>query len=690
VSVEVGSAYVTLIPSAKGFASKMQSELGGEVATLGSKGGEEYSKGFGARAKSGIAGAAKGMFAPLIGAAAGLFAFDKAKDFLKDTVAEARNASVVTARTANVMQRMGDDAWTSAEDIEKLTTSLADKSGMDDETVRSGENLLLTFGNIRDEAGKGNKIFDQTAGLMVDMSKAMGSNVKGAAIQLGKALNDPVRGVTALTRVGVSFTQGQKDQIKALVDSGKTLQAQKIVLGEVKKEFGGAAAAMTTPAQRAGVEWGRLKVLLGSLLLPVINKVENVLATKVIPAVTQFVTQMQSGTGAGGRFAADLKSIGSALANVAGFLNRHRVAVIAVVAGYAAYRAILVATAAAQRIQTAVESVSTTVKAANNAVQAIGNSYLANWLGVKALELAAWVRSTAATVASTTALVASTVAQKAAALASKAWAAAQWLLNAAMDANPISLVVVAIAALVAAFVIAYKKSATFRAIVQGAFNGVKDAARALGSAAVSVFNGIRSALGKVGAAAGTVKNTIVGAFNDVWNSIKGFPAKVASLGGKMLSAGKNLASNVVNGIKTIGGDAGDIAKSIVNDIIGFLNNILPHHIGINKGPIHIDVPLFPNLPLLATGGRATGGTLAVIGEGSEPETVMPDSLLGGFLERMTAAAVGSLPVAAGGGGAGSVALTITNWDEGVGFIEDVAGGVVDDARQMDRQTGRAK
>lgn len=53
-------------------------------------------------------------------------------------------------------------------------------------------------------------------------------------------------------------------------------------------------------------------------------------------------------------------------------------------------------------------------------------------------------------------------------MASKAWAAAQWLLNAAMTANPISLVIVALAALVAGIVIAYKQSTTFRDIVNGA------------------------------------------------------------------------------------------------------------------------------------------------------------------------------------------------------------------------------
>jgi TP901 family phage tail tape measure protein len=76
---------------------------------------------------------------------------------------------------------------------------------------------------------------------------------------------------------------------------------------------------------------------------------------------------------------------------------------------------------------------------------------------------------------STAATVAHTVAEKAAAVASKVWAAGQWLLNAALTANPIGIVVVALVALVAGLVVAYKKSDTFRKIVAGAWDHIKKA-----------------------------------------------------------------------------------------------------------------------------------------------------------------------------------------------------------------------
>ncbi|MFI2187996.1 phage tail tape measure protein [Streptomyces sioyaensis] len=72
------------------------------------------------------------------------------------------------------------------------------------------------------------------------------------------------------------------------------------------------------------------------------------------------------------------------------------------------------------------------------------------------------------------------------------FAGAQALLNAVMSLNPIALVVIAIAALVAAIVVAYNKSETFRSIVQGAFNGVKVAISAVGAAASWLWNTVLS------------------------------------------------------------------------------------------------------------------------------------------------------------------------------------------------------
>jgi hypothetical protein len=106
----------------------------------------------------------------------------------------------------------------------------------DDKAVQGAENMLLTF------TGIGPKAFRPATQAVIDLNAAMGGGDEGlqhTAIQVGKALNDPIKGVGALSRVGVSFTAQQKAQIKTLVDHNKTLDAQKIILAELNKEFGG-------------------------------------------------------------------------------------------------------------------------------------------------------------------------------------------------------------------------------------------------------------------------------------------------------------------------------------------------------------------------------------------------------------------------------------------------------------------
>jgi len=135
-------------------------------------------------------------------------------------------------------------------------------------------------------------------------------------------------------------------------------------------------------------------------------------------------------------------------------------------------------------------------------------------------------------------------------VATAAWTAAQWLLNAALSANPIGLVIVAVAALAAGIVIAYKESATFRAIVQGAMQGVVAAFNAVLAAASSVFNWIKGhwtiaalALGPVGfaiaqlaahfdevkAAASAAFSVVLGVIREVEGAIRGVISAVESL-----------------------------------------------------------------------------------------------------------------------------------------------------------------
>jgi len=197
----------------------------------------------------------------------------------KSFVQAATDQQKANAQTAAVIKSTGGAAHVTAKQIGELTGSLSKQTGIQDDVIQSGANMLLTFTNVRNEVGKGNDIFTQATKVVTDMSVALGQDMTQSAIQLGKALNDPIKGVTALQRVGVTFTEQQKNQIKVLVETGNTMGAQKIILAELTKEFGGSAAAQATSAGKMAVAWDNFKESAGNALLPVLNKVFGFLSS---------------------------------------------------------------------------------------------------------------------------------------------------------------------------------------------------------------------------------------------------------------------------------------------------------------------------------------------------------------------------------------------------------------------------
>lgn len=190
----------------------------------------------------------------------------------------------IAALTAQVIKSTGAAANVSAKQVGDLASAIAKKTGVDDEAIQSGENLLLTFTNVRNQVGKGNDVFSQATKVMTDMSVALGTDASGSAIQLGKALNDPIKGISALQRVGVSFTAAQKEQIKTLVETGDTLGAQKIILAELNKEFGGAAEAAATPLGKLQQRLGDVAEQVGGYLIPAVDKAATFFNDKLLPA----------------------------------------------------------------------------------------------------------------------------------------------------------------------------------------------------------------------------------------------------------------------------------------------------------------------------------------------------------------------------------------------------------------------
>lgn len=175
----------------------------------------------------------------------------------------AAQAEEVEAQLNAVLASTGMIAGVTAEDVKNLSSELAGLTKFEDEAITSAQNLLLTFTSISED------VFPETTEIVLDMSQALGQDLKASAVQVGKALQDPIEGVTALRRVGVNFSDVQQEMIKKLVESGDLLEAQKFILAELQKEFGGSAkAAGATFAGQITILKNRIGDLLEEALKP--------------------------------------------------------------------------------------------------------------------------------------------------------------------------------------------------------------------------------------------------------------------------------------------------------------------------------------------------------------------------------------------------------------------------------------
>lgn len=200
-----------------------------------------------------------------------------ALNFLKEANAEAEEAAKVSRLTDAAIKSTGGVANVTAAQLDELAASLSRKAAVDDETVQSAANVLLTFTKVRNEVGAGNDVFNQGAEAALNMSAALGQDLQAATTMVGKALNDPIRGITAMTRAGVQFTDQQKSQIAAMVETGDILGAQKVILGELGTQFGGAAEAAATGSQKLKVASDNLKEAIGSGLAPTVDRLGDAL-----------------------------------------------------------------------------------------------------------------------------------------------------------------------------------------------------------------------------------------------------------------------------------------------------------------------------------------------------------------------------------------------------------------------------
>jgi hypothetical protein len=210
----------------------------------------------------------------------------------KDSIGEAREAQKVGAISLAQVKATGRAANISAKGIRNLSGRISAKVGIDDEEIQAGANKILMYKNVRNELGRGNKIFDRATMGAVNLSAVTGTLTTNSKL-LGKVLNDPTKAITGLTKAGVKFTDQQIKQIGNFTKQGDLLRAQKIVLKQVEDRVGGVAAAQATWGEKSDVMLGNIQERFGTALLPVLDRTQRWFVREGGPAVDGFVDKFE-------------------------------------------------------------------------------------------------------------------------------------------------------------------------------------------------------------------------------------------------------------------------------------------------------------------------------------------------------------------------------------------------------------
>lgn len=159
--------------------------------------------------------------------------------FMKDSVALVQKENEVIGKLNATLKSTNHAAGLMSDELIELAQHLEEVNNFkfDDKDIIDAEGLLLTFTKINKQ------IFPETIQLAMDMSVRFEQDLKSSIIQIGKALQEPEKGITALRRVGVTFTDQQEKLIQSLIKENDLLGAQKIIMAELSTQISGSAAA---------------------------------------------------------------------------------------------------------------------------------------------------------------------------------------------------------------------------------------------------------------------------------------------------------------------------------------------------------------------------------------------------------------------------------------------------------------
>jgi hypothetical protein len=239
------------------------------------------------KAKSSFGGLNKTLGAVGLGLGLGQIA-----NYATNAVKGFEQAQIASSKLASVMQSMGVGMATQR--VDAYAESLQDLTAVDADIIKGAQTKLATFANLNKTIGVTGGAFDRATVAAIDLAAAGFGSIESNAVQLGKALNDPIKGISSLTRNGITFTAKEKLKIKTLVESNKTLEAQDLILKAIEKQVGGTAEAGVSVFDRLNRSMESVSDEVGKILLPYMKDFADFLMTDVVPNVKAFLADLSN------------------------------------------------------------------------------------------------------------------------------------------------------------------------------------------------------------------------------------------------------------------------------------------------------------------------------------------------------------------------------------------------------------
>lgn len=186
--------------------------------------------------------------------------------------AESRKADIQLKFMLENMQGISKATDNTIVRMAKYADRVSKATGIDDESVKAVQKKILVFKSLRKTADQLGGTFDRTTQAALDLAAAGFGEAEANAIKLGRVLEDPIKNMNALSRAGITFTNAEKDKIRKLVESGKLLKAQDMILKSIENRVGGLAEKSATPFEKMVQQFNEMGDTIGEAMLPYLEQ----------------------------------------------------------------------------------------------------------------------------------------------------------------------------------------------------------------------------------------------------------------------------------------------------------------------------------------------------------------------------------------------------------------------------------